>query len=109
MSSVTEITDTTFASEVLSADRPVLVDYWADWCSPCKQLSPIIDELSAQFGDRMKFCKLDTNANVATPTHLGVQALPTIQIFERGALVASLQGGRTKGALIKAIQDALGE
>ena len=103
MSSVTEITDTTFASEVLSADRPVLVDYWADWCSPCKQLSPIIDELSAQFGDRMKFCKLDTNANVATPTHLGVQALPTIQIFVNGEVVQSFQGGKTKMALAKVL------
>jgi len=107
MSAVTEVTDATFATEVLKSDKPTLVDYWADWCSPCKQLSPIIEELARDYGDRMKFCKLDTNANPQVPTERGVLSLPTLQIFVDGEVVKSLQGGKTKSALIKLIEDVL--
>jgi thioredoxin 1 len=107
MSAVTDVTDATFATEVLGSDRPVLVDYWADWCSPCKQLSPIIDELARQYDGRLNFCKLDTNANTQIPIQQGVMALPTIQIFVGGHLVSSMQGGKTKAGLIKAIDAAL--
>lgn len=104
---VIEVTDATFASEVLSASKPVLVDYWADWCAPCRQISPIIDELSEVYGDRMVFAKLDTNTNPEVPTAQGVMALPTLQFFRDGQVVQSLQGGKTKAALIKAIEAVL--
>ena len=107
MSNVMEVTDATFDSQVLAAARPTLVDYWADWCAPCKQLSPIIDELAGQYGDRINFVKLDTNANPDVPMRQGILSLPTIQIFVNGELVKSLQGGKTKGALLKAIEEYL--
>jgi thioredoxin 1 len=107
MSAVTAVTDATFATEVLGADLPVLVDYWADWCSPCKQLAPIVDELATKYAGQMKFCKLDADANSAIPTRYGVMALPTLQIFVRGELQASVQGGKTKGALVKLIEEHL--
>jgi len=107
MSATVAVTDATFASEVLGSDLPVLVDYWADWCNPCKQLSPIIDELAAQYAGRMKFFKLDADANSQIPLQQGVMALPTLQIFVGGELVASVQGGKTKGALIKLIEEHL--
>lgn len=104
---VIEVTDATFEAQVLNATKPVLVDYWADWCSPCRQLSPIVDELSQTYGDRMVFAKLDTNANPQVPMRQGVMALPTLQFFVNGQVVTSLQGGKTKSALIKAIEAIL--
>ncbi len=104
MSNVLEVTDATFDAEVLQADKPVLVDYWADWCSPCKQLSPIIDELAGVYGDQMKFAKVDTNVNTAVASAQAIMSLPTIQIFQNGQVVDQVQGGKTKAALIKLIE-----
>ena len=104
MSAAVAVTDATFATEVLGSDLPVLVDYWADWCNPCKQLAPIIDELATQYAGRMKFVKLDADANTKIPMQQGVMAMPTLQIFVGGELVEQVQGGKTKGALIKLIE-----
>ena len=109
MGAVAEVTDATFASTVLHSDKPVLVDYWADWCGPCRQLSPIVDELSKTYGDRMVFAKLDTNTNPNVPMRQGVMALPTLQFFVAGEVVQSIQGGKTKAGLIKAIEAVLGD
>ena len=107
MSNVAEVTDATFADQVLKADKPTLVDYWADWCAPCKQLSPIIDELAGEYGDRINFVKMDTNANPQVPTQQGILALPTLQLFEGGQVVKSVQGARSKAALIKVLSEYL--
>lgn len=104
---VIDVTDASFDSEVLQAGKPVLVDYWADWCSPCKQLSPIVEELSETYGDRMVFAKMDTNANTEVPARQGVMGLPTLQFFVNGVVVQSLQGGKTKAGLIKVIDSVL--
>lgn len=104
---VIEVTDQSFDQQVRQSAKPVLVDYWADWCSPCKQLSPIIDELSETYGDRMVFAKLDTNANPDVPMQQGVMSLPTLQFFVNGEVVQQFQGGKTKSALIKAIEALL--
>lgn len=104
---VIEVTDASFDADVRKATKPVLVDYWADWCSPCKQLSPIIDELSETYGDRMIFAKLDTNANPDVPMQQGVMSLPTLQFFVNGEVIQQFQGGKTKSALIKAIEAVL--
>ena len=104
---VVEVRDATFADEVLRSTKPTLVDYWADWCSPCRQLSPIIDELAAEIGDAIKFTKLDTNANPNVPTQQGVMSLPTLQIFVNGQVVKQLTGGKTKAALLKALDEFL--
>ena len=105
MSAVTEVTDATFEAEVLRSEKPVMVDYWADWCSPCKQIAPIIEELSRQYGDRMSFVKLDTNANPTVPTQMGIMGLPTLQVFVGGQVVKSMTGGKTKAALVKVIEE----
>lgn len=104
MSKVLEVTDATFTAEVLQSALPTLVDYWADWCAPCKQLSPLIDELSEVYSDRMKFVKVDTNVNTAVAGSQGIMALPTIQIFHNGQVVEQVQGGKTKMALTKLIE-----
>ena len=104
---VIDVTDASFDSEVLQAGKPVLVDYWADWCSPCKQLSPIVEELSETYGDHMVFAKMDTNANTEVPARQGVMGLPTLQFLVNGVVVQSLQGGKTKAGLIKVIDSVL--
>lgn len=101
---VAEIDDAGFHEAVLKAQHPVLVEYWADWCSPCKQLAPIVGELSETYGDRMRFLKMDTNRNRITPTNYRVLGLPTIHIFVEGELVKSFQGAKTKSTLTKAIE-----
>jgi thioredoxin 1 len=107
MAGIPAVTDATFADLVLKSTKPVLVDYWADWCAPCRQLTPIIEELAASYGDQMTFLALDTNENTAIPTQQGVLGLPTIQIFSGGELVKSFQGGKSKRALIEAIEEVL--
>ena len=109
MAEVSAVTDDTFEALVVRANKPVLVDYWADWCAPCRQIAPIIDELAGQFGDRMGFYKLDTNTNPNVPMRQGVMALPTLQFFVAGEVVQSIQGGKTKAGLIKAIEAVLGD
>lgn len=101
---VTDVTEKSFVDEVLMADRLVVVDYWADWCSPCKQLSPIIDELSKEYGD-VKFVKVDTNDNPNLAAEQGILSLPTLQFFQGGRVAKSLSGGKTKNALKKAIDE----
>lgn len=104
MSKVLEVTDATFEKEVLQSTLPTLVDYWADWCAPCKQLSPLIDELSEVYSDRMKFVKVDTNVNIGVASSQGIMALPTLQVFRDGQVVEQVQGGKTKMALVKLIE-----
>ena len=105
MSNVTEVTDQTFEQTVLRASKPVLVDYWADWCSPCKQMSPILDELSSEFGDKVTFVKMDTNTNIATPAQFGVRNLPTVLVFKDGEVVKQMMGSVTKMSLRKALDE----
>ena len=105
MANVTAVTDDTFESLVIRADKPVLVDYWADWCAPCRQIAPIIEELAGEFDVRMDFYALDTNVNPRVPTEQGVLGLPTIQIFSGGQVVKSFTGGKTKAALIRALEE----
>lgn len=97
------VTDATFADEVLASPLPVLVDYWADWCAPCKQIAPILEELDREYGDRIRFAKLDTNDNPTTPMNYGIMSIPTLQVFVNGELVTSMTGSKSKGAIVKAL------
>ncbi|AXE40236.1 thioredoxin [Acidipropionibacterium virtanenii] len=108
MSQVIEVTDATFESLVVNSPTPVLVDYWADWCAPCKQLSPVIDELSAAYGDRVTFAKVDTNVNQAIAADQAILSLPTIQVWRDGRVVRSLQGGTSRRALARVLDECAG-
>ena len=103
---VTDVTEKTFVDEVLMAPGLVIVDYWADWCAPCKQMSPILDELAAEFGE-VKFVKVDTNTTPNLAAEQGVLSLPTLQFFHGGRVEKSLTGGKTKNALKKAINELI--
>jgi thioredoxin 1 len=102
---VTNVTDATFKDVVLSSAKPVVVDYWADWCAPCRQLSPIIEELAGELGEKVTFVKMDTNTNTQTPLQQGVMSLPTIQVFLGGELVKQFVGAKPKSAFVKALQE----
>lgn len=101
---LTDVTEQTFADEVLGAPGLVVVDYWADWCAPCKQMAPILDELAAAYPD-VKFVKVDTNTNPNLASQQGVLSLPTLQFFQGGRVEKSLTGGKSKGALKKVIDE----
>lgn len=105
--SLPEVDDSTFEQVVLRADQPVLVEYDADWCSPCKQQAPIVAELAQAYAGRMHFVRLDTGDNPITPATHFVKALPTLQIFRDGQLVSTIKGSRTKAMLIAAIEEQL--
>jgi len=106
MSTVVEVTEQTFATEVLASNRPVFIDFWADWCEPCKQLSPVVEELSEQL-PQVKFCKIDTNTNATLAARQGVMSLPTLQVIVGGEVVASQQGSKTKAGLVQMLSTYL--
>nr|WP_228489299.1 thioredoxin domain-containing protein [Raineyella fluvialis] len=101
------MTDATFAELVLGAPVPVVVGYWATWCSPCRQLQPILEELASRYRGRVRFLCLDTDANTVTPEAEGVRGVPTIQIFVDGLEVRRFQGAKTKLELQEAVEAVL--
>ncbi len=93
------VTDATFEQEVLQSPLPVLVDYWADWCGPCKMISPILDEISKEYNGRIKVCKLNIDDNQATPPKYGIRGIPTLMLFKNGNIEATKVGALSKSQL----------
>jgi len=108
MADVQEVSDQTFQKEVLEADKPAIIDFWAEWCAPCRQIAPIIKELAAEYGDRVKIVKMDIDANPGTPGQFGVRAIPTILAFKDGQVVEQLQGARPKADFQSMVDRLLG-
>ncbi|MEJ2384746.1 MAG: thioredoxin TrxA [Xanthomonadales bacterium] len=96
---ITHVTDSTFDSEVLNSDVPVLVDYWAEWCGPCKMIAPIVDEIADEYGERLKVAKMDIDSNMMTPPQYGIRGIPTLMIFRDGKVQATKVGAVSKGQL----------
>ena len=105
-SSVTHLTDDTFAGEVLESDVPVLVEFTADWCPPCRAMRPILDELAAERDD-LRVAALDVDAHVATAARYGVLSMPTFMVFKHGAPALTLIGARPKRRLLADLEDVL--
>ena len=107
MANVAEVTDQTFETEVLQADRPTIIDFWAEWCAPCRQIAPIISELAAEYGDRVKIVKMDIDSSPKTPGQYGIRAIPTILAFKNGQVVEQIQGARPKADFQKMVDGLL--
>jgi thioredoxin 1 len=101
------VTDATFAEEVLQSDVPVLVDFWADWCGPCRMIAPVLDQIAAEQDGRIKIAKLDYDANPQTPQKYGVMGLPTLLLLKNGEVVEQITGAKPKRALLKVIEPHL--
>ena len=104
MAESAEVTDQSFESEVLQSDVPAVVDFWAEWCAPCRQIAPIIQELAGTYGDRVKIVKMNVDESPETPGKYGVRAIPTVLAFQGGQVVGQLQGARPKAAFEEMIE-----
>jgi thioredoxin 1 len=102
------ITDATFESEVLNAAEPVLVDFWATWCGPCKMIAPVLEEIATEQTGRLKIAKLDVDANGGTAMRFGVQSIPTLILFKDGQQVERLLGAMPKQSIMSKLERHLG-
>ncbi len=94
-----KVTDADFESQVINSDVPVVVDFWAEWCGPCKQIGPVLEELSNEYGEQVKIAKVDTDSNQEWAARLGVRGIPALFIFKNGEMVANKAGAAPKAAL----------
>ena len=102
-----KVTDAEFEQEVLQTDLPVLVDFWATWCAPCKIIGPIVEELAEEYDGRVKFVKIDTEENFEVPDRYGIRNLPTLLVFKGGQQVDEIFGNRSKAELKRLLETAL--
>ncbi len=104
---IVHVTDLNFAEEVLGSDTPVLVDYWAEWCGPCKSIAPILNEIAAEYSDRLRVAKLNIDDNPSTPPKYGIRGIPTLMLFKGGNVEATKVGAVSKSQLATFIDSNL--
>lgn len=96
---ILHVTDASFEQDVTNAEGPVLVDFWAAWCGPCKMIAPVLDELADEYAGKLTICKMDVDANKETPAKYGIRGIPTLMVFKNGALEATKVGALSKSQL----------
>ncbi|MXY72162.1 MAG: thioredoxin, partial [Dehalococcoidia bacterium] len=102
-----EVTDATFDADVMKSDLPVLVDFWAPWCGPCRMVAPIVEELGEEYAGRVSFYKMNTDENPAIPSQYGIRSIPSLLIFNGGELKGTIVGFRPKSDLKKRLEEAI--
>lgn len=107
MSTVKNATDATFKAEVLENSKPVLVDFWADWCGPCKQMAPVLDKLAEEHGDKIDVVKINTDQNPDTPRAYNIMSLPTMNVYKDGEVVKQIIGAKPKRLLEQELAEFL--
>ncbi len=107
MADLPDVTDATFEADVMQNELPVLVDFWAPWCGPCRMVTPIVEELGEEYAGRVGFYKMNTDENAAIPTQYGIRSIPSLLIFKGGELKGTIVGFRPKSDLRKRLDEAL--
>ncbi len=101
------VVDATFAQDVLGSSKPVLVDFWADWCGPCKMVAPVLEEIAAAHGDKLTIAKVDADANPTTSRDYGIMSLPTMILFSEGKEIKRIVGAKGKAALLRELDGVI--
>ncbi|MFW8566426.1 thioredoxin TrxA [Orrella sp. 11846] len=104
---IKNVSDDSFATDVLTSDKPVLVDYWAAWCGPCKMIAPILEEVAKEYGDRVTIAKLNVDDNPQTAAKFGIRGIPTLMVFKDGKPAATKVGALSKAQLIEFIDQSV--
>ena len=107
MAEVNDVTDATFESEVLKSETPVLVDFWAEWCAPCRAIAPIVKEIANEYGEKIKVVKINIDDSPQTPGSYGIRSIPTVLAFKDGQVVSQLTGARPKGDFEELVNNVL--
>jgi thioredoxin 1 len=108
MSALKQVTDATFDGEVLKSGKPVLVDFWAEWCGPCRMVAPILEQIAQEHGDKLEIVKLNTDENPDTAAKYGVLNIPMLNVYVNGEVVKTIVGAKPKRALLKDLEDFIG-
>lgn len=103
---ILKVTDASFKEEVMESTKPVLVDFWAEWCGPCRMIAPVLEDLASEIGEEAKITKMNIDENPETPAHLGVRSIPTLMLFKEGRMIGTKVGVQSKTVLLEWIRSA---